>query len=96
MDNKIEKDKYNNDNKFLPFYRSFPLKWAKHEYSIRKNDRYRITTIDWSSPTNKLIGKKLSEQVHKKIYEIPLEEFNQWFVSLSDEEEVLMIERISE
>ena len=90
---------YNNHihprNKFLKFYDSCPLAWAKNEYNISKNHRYEITTIDWNSPTNKLTGEKLYDFVHRNTYEVTLEEFLNWFVGLTNEE-IVSIEKISE
>ena len=82
-------------NKFLKFYHSCPLTWAKNEYNNSNKHRYKITTINWNSVTNKLTGEKLYDFVHRNTYEVTLEEFLNWFVGLTNEE-IVSIEKISE
>jgi hypothetical protein len=81
--------------KFLTFYRSCPLAWAKNEYYSSRKHRYKITTINWNSVTNKLTGKKIYGYVKINIYEMTLEEFKDWSLGLHNED-IISIEKISE
>ncbi len=91
----MNKNNINPEDKFLKFYDSRPLTWAKNEYINSKKDRYEITTIDWDFVTNKLTGEKLYGFVHRNTYEMTLEEFENWLLCLTNEK-VVSIEKITE
>lgn len=65
-------------------------------YAESREHKYRITTICWQSATSDGRGKCPS-YVMKKIYEMTLDEFRKWVISIwRDEvmEDVISIERI--
>ena len=92
---KMHKNNIHPDPNFLPAYCHYPLQWAKNEYRSSRKHRYQITTIDLTYATNPATGEIDSNYVHKKIYEMSLEEFKYWQVGLHNED-IISIEKISE
>jgi len=87
------------EDKFLKAYCHYPIEWADEEYDNSQTELYRITTINWTFATNEETGEVDYNSVHTNIYEMSLEEFQEWCLGVCNKEvaeDIIRIERISE
>lgn len=87
------------EDKFLQIYCHYPIESAEEEYNNSQKDIYRITTVNWTVATDEETGEVDYNYVHKNIYEMSLEEFQEWCLGVCDEEvaeDIISIEKIVE
>lgn len=87
------------EEEFLKHYCHYPISKAQKEYDRAVEDKYRITTINWTLASDEETGEVDYSQVHKNIYEMTLGEFQEWFKGICSkgvEEDIVGVERIEE
>lgn len=87
------------EDKFLKHYCNYLVRKSQKEYDRAVEERYRITTINWTLATNEETGEKDYSRVHKNVYEMSLGEFQEWCLRVCNEEvaeDIIGMEKVEE